>query len=60
MSVEQGVACWIADDGCGRSLRSHSGEEAVSRRMGVEHGVAGCIADDICGRSPCSHASEEA
>eukprot|EP00966_Prymnesium_polylepis_P019434 448051-Prymnesium_polylepis.1 len=29
MGVEQGVACGIADDGCGHSPCSHAGEEAV-------------------------------
>eukprot|EP00966_Prymnesium_polylepis_P087845 2032484-Prymnesium_polylepis.1 len=60
MGVERGVACCIADDGSGQSPSSHTGEEAVSRRMGVEQGVACGIADDGCGRCPCSHTGEEA
>ena len=43
MGVEQGGACCIADDGCGRFACSHAGKEAGLRRMGVEQGVACCM-----------------
>ena len=54
MGVEQGGACCIADDGCGRFACSHAGKEAGLRRMGVEQGVA-CSIDDDSGSYPLSN-----